>query len=311
MGGISRINEIPLQNIMEVEVFDCWGIDFVGPLPPSFGNEYILVAMDYVPRWVEAMDALKNDAKTIVKFSKKNIFARFGVPRILISDGGSHFCNNQLQKVLGHYHVTHKVASPYHPQTNGQAEVSNRELKKILEKTVVSTRKDWLSKLDDALWAYRIAFKTPIGLSPFQMVYGKAYHLPVEMEHKAYWDLKFLNFDEAISGENRKLQLLELEEMRLNMYESSRLYKEKVKAYHDKKLLKKDFRSGQQVLLFNSRLKLFLGKLKSKWSRPFTIKEVKPFGAVELFDPQSETPDRTWIVNGQRLKLYHGGSIER
>ncbi|XP_006606694.1 uncharacterized protein [Glycine max] len=95
------------------------------------------------------------------------------------------------------------------------------------------------------------------------------------------------------------------------MHESFKLYKEKVKAYHDKKLLKKYFRSGQQVLLFNSRLKLFLGKLKSKWSRPFTIKEVKPYGAVELFDPQSETSDRSWTVNGQRLKLCHGGNIER
>jgi len=171
---------------MEVEVFDSWGIDFVGPLPPSFGNEYILVAMDYVSKWVKAVVASKNDAKTVVKFLKKNIFARFGVPIILISDGGFYFCNSQLQKVLGHYRVTHKVASPYHPQTNGQAEVSNRELKKILEKTVASTRKDWSSKLDDALWAYRTAFKTPIGLSPFQMVYGKACHLPVEMEHKAY-----------------------------------------------------------------------------------------------------------------------------
>ena len=113
-----------------------------------------------------------------------------------------------------------------------------------------------------------------------------------------------------VSG-NGKLQLLELEEMRLNAYESSRLYKEKVKAYHDKKLLKKEFRPGQQVLLFNSRLKFFPGKLKSKWSGPFTIKEVRPYRAVELFDPQSETPDRTWIVNGQRLKLYHGGNIER
>ena len=99
--------------------------------------------------------------------------------------------------------------------------------------------------------------------------------------------------------------------MRLNAYESSRLYKEKVKAYHDKKLLKKEFRPGQQVLLFNSRLKFFPGKLKSKCSGPFTIKEVRPYRAVELFDPQSETPDRTWIVNGQRLKLYHGGNIER
>ena len=131
---------------------------------------------------------------------------------------------------------------------------------------MASTWKNWSSKLDDALWAYRTTFKTNICLSLFQMVYGKAYHLLVEMEHKAYWALKFLNFDEALSGEKRKLQLLELEEMRLNAYESSRLYKEKVKAYQDKKLLKKDFRSGQQVLLFNSRLKLFPGKLKSKWS---------------------------------------------
>ena len=142
MGRISRRNEMPLQNIMEVEVFDCWGIDFVGPFPSSFGNEYILVAIDYVSKLVEAVATPHNDAKTVVKFLKKNIFSRFGVPRILINNGGTHFCNNQLHKVLKQYNVTHKVTSPYHPQTNGQAEVSNRELKRILEKTVASTRKD-------------------------------------------------------------------------------------------------------------------------------------------------------------------------
>ena len=143
------------------------------------------------------------------------------------------------------------------------------------------------------------------------MVYDKSCHLPVEMEYKAYWALKFLNFDEAASREQRRLQLLELEEMRLTAYESSKLYKEKVKKYHDKKLLKKDFQPGQQVLLFNSRLKLFPGKLKSKWSGPFTIKKVRPYGAVELCDPQSKDPDRTWVVNGQRFKQYHGGAMER
>jgi len=185
----------------------------MGPFPSSAGNEYILVAINYVSKWMEAMATSRNDAKTMVKFIKKNIFARFGVPRILISHGGSHFCNTQLLKVLSQYHVNHRVASPYHSQTNGQVEVSNRELKKILEKIVASTRKDWLAKLEDARWAYRTTYKTPIGLSPFQLVYGKSCHLPVEMEHKAYWALKFLNFDEKASREHKKIQLLDLEEM--------------------------------------------------------------------------------------------------
>jgi len=131
------------------------------------------------------------------------------------------------------------------------------------------------------------------------------------MEHKAYWALKFLNFDEKASREQRKIQLLELEEMRLTTYESSKIYKERVKAYHDKKLLKRDLKPGQQVLLFNSRFKLFPSKLKSKWSGSFVIKNIQPYGSIELHDPQSQDPDRTWVVNGQRLKLYHGGEFEK
>ncbi|BAU01757.1 hypothetical protein VIGAN_11105700 [Vigna angularis var. angularis] len=131
------------------------------------------------------------------------------------------------------------------------------------------------------------------------------------MEHKAYWALKFLNFDSSLCVGKRKLQLQELEEMRMTAYDSSRKYKERVKMYHDKKLIKRDFQPGQQVLLFNSRFKLFPGKLKSKWSGPFVIKAVKPYGAIELMDPNSEDSNRSWIVNGQRLKHYLGGEVER
>ena len=171
-----------------------------------------------------------------------------------------------------------------------------------------SSRKDWSQKLDEALWAYRTAFKAPIGLTPFQMVYGKTCHLPVEMEHKALWALKLLNFDSNLAGEKRMTQIHELEEMRLNAYHSNKLYKEKVKFFHDKKIRQKDFKEGQLVLLFNSRLRLFPGKLKSKWSGPFLIKEVKHFGAIVVEDLKSK---ESWTVNGQRLKIYRGCEFNR
>jgi len=244
---------------------------------------------------VEAIPTQKADAKTVIKFLKKHIFCRFGTPRLVISDVGSHFCNAKLRKAFAHFGVKHRIASTYHPQINGQAEVSNREVKRILEKTLSSSRRDWAIKLDEAVWAYKTAFKTPTALSPFQLIYGKACHLLVEIKHRTFWALKWLNFDSKASAGQRKIQLLELEEMRLNAYQSSRLYKERIKAYHDKKLLKRSFEPGQLVLLFNSRLKLFSGKLKSRWSGPFVVKQVKPYGAIEIQDAKTQ---RSWMVNG-------------
>ena len=139
----------------------------MGPFPPSFGFTYILLAVDYVSKWVEAKATRTNDSKVVADFVKTNIFARFGMPRVLISDGGSHFYNRTIEALLKKYNITHKVSTPYHPQTNGQAEVSNREIKQILEKTVGPSMRDWSLHLDDALWAYHTAYKLPLACHLF------------------------------------------------------------------------------------------------------------------------------------------------
>nr|GFA57211.1 reverse transcriptase domain-containing protein [Tanacetum cinerariifolium] len=233
-GKVSQRDEMPQNFIQICEIFYVWGIDFVGPFTSSKGNKYILVAIDYLSKWVEAKALPTNDARVVVKFLK-SLFSRFGRPKAIINDRGTHFCNDKFSRVMAKYEVTHRLSTSYHPQTSGQ----------------------------------------------------------------------HTNFDLKTAGDHRKLQLNELSELRDQAYENFLIYKERTKKLHDDKIKNRIFNVGDQVLLFNSRLKIFSGKLKSRWSGPFTISEIYPYGTAKLIHPDG----CNFKVNCHRLKHYHGGDL--
>nr|GEV12080.1 hypothetical protein [Tanacetum cinerariifolium] len=252
---------------------------------------------------VQAKALPTNDARVVVKILK-SLFARFGTPHAIISNRGTHFCNDQFAKVMLKYGVTHHLSTAYHPHTSGQVKVSNRGLKRILERTVGENQASWSDKLDDALWAFCTAFKTPIGCTPYKLVYKKACHLPIKLEHKAYWALKHCNFDIKTAGDHRKVQMNELNELRDQAYENSLIYKEKTTKIHDSKIKNRVFNVGDRVLLFNSRLKIFSSKLKTRWTGPFTIAQVFLYGTVEL----SQTDKPNFKVNDHKLNTTLEGT---
>nr|GEX17033.1 reverse transcriptase domain-containing protein [Tanacetum cinerariifolium] len=237
-------------------------IDVISKLPPPTN---IKVDVDYVSKLAEAQALPTNDARVVVTFLKK-LFCRFGMPKALISD---------------------------------RVENTIRALKRILEKTVKDNPAISSRKLDDALWAFRTAYKTPTETTPYKLIYGKNYHLPFEIVHRAYWALKNCNPDHIAAGEKRMFQLHELNELRHQAYENSRLYKERTKIWHDRKLrMRKEFKQGNKVLLFHSKYTFKQLKLRYRWLGPYVVKHQYPSGYVELYGKDGKTS------NGIGIKLY-------
>nr|GEU93356.1 reverse transcriptase domain-containing protein [Tanacetum cinerariifolium] len=247
----------------------------------------------------DCIDAFENLKKKLTEASIL-VVPDWNLPFELMCDA-SDFA---IGAVLGQ-RDTHHLFTAYHPQTSGQVKVLNQGLKRILKRTVGENYASWSEKLDDALCAFRTAYKTPIGCTPYKLVYGKSCHLPIELEHKAYWALKHVNFDLKTAGDHQKLQLNELNELRDQAYKNFLIYKEKTKKIHDSKIKNRIFNVGDRFLLFNYRLKIFSGKLKTHWSGPFTITKVFPYGTVELSQPDGPN----FKVNGHRVKQYFRGDV--
>nr|GEX49686.1 reverse transcriptase domain-containing protein [Tanacetum cinerariifolium] len=291
-GKVSQKDEMP-QN------FDVWGIDFMGPFPSSKGNKYILVAVDYLSKWVEAKALPTNDARVVVKFLK-SLFSWFGTPKAIISDRGTHFCNDQFSRVMAKYGVTHRLSTIYHPQTSRQVEVTNRGLKRILERTAYENSliyKERTKKLQDDKIKNRI-FNVGDQVLLFNSrlkIFSDGCNFKVNCHRLKHYH----------GGDPPPLEIpdLQLNELRDQAYENSLIYKERTKKLHDDKIKNRIFNVGDQVLLFNSRLKIFSGKLKSRWSSPFTISEIYPYGTAKLIHPDG----CNFKVNCHKLKHYHGG----
>nr|GEX12710.1 DNA-directed DNA polymerase [Tanacetum cinerariifolium] len=233
-----RRDEMPQNSIQVCEIFDVWGINFMGPFSSSRGNKYILVAVDCMTKWVEAKALPTNDARVV-------------------------FCKGH-DEVRCHSPCSYPVSPP------------NK-------------------------WS---AYKTPIGCTPYKLVYGKACHLLIKLEYKAYWALKHVNFNLQTASDHRNVQL---NEVRYQAYENSLIHKEKTKRLHDSKIKDRIFNIDDRVLIFNSQLKIFSGKLISRWSCPFTISHVYPYGTIEL----SQLDGPNFKINGHKLKNYFGEDVPK
>ncbi|MCO5577836.1 hypothetical protein L7F22_049587 [Adiantum nelumboides] len=296
-------DDMPLRPMMGARAFAKWGINFVGPIaPPAYKShsQYIIVATDYLTKWVEAKATIRNDAKTTAQFLYENRFTRYGLPIEIVSDRGTHFINEVIEQLLDEFMVIHQKLAPYHPQANGQAESTSKILVTVLSKIVNESRVDWDQKLHSALWAYRVAYKISIGTTPFNMVYGIQAILPLEFLIPTLRVAKELEWTGHELSE--QLEILEkLDETRLRAVASIYAQKRNMKSFFDQHVINKEFAIGDYILMYT--LKQHSRKLQKRGNRPYVIHDISSSGAIKLATLEGEEM-LNWI-SGCRLKKYH------
>jgi transposase InsO family protein len=296
---------MPLNPILAQIPFEKWGIDFVGPIKPASRNgqkRYILVATEYVTKWAEAMPTKTDDAKTVAKFLYENIITRFGCPKELVSDRGTHFLNETIEHLTNKYLIKHRKSTPYHPRANGQTEKTNGILCRIITKTVQGSNTDWDARVYDALWAYRCAYKVSTKFTPFQLVYGQEAILPIEMELPTLRIAIDERLGDVESLEHRLAMLEKLDEIRAQAYLNNEAIQKHRKTYYDSKLTPKVLKPDDLVLLYDSRFQKFPGKFRMRWFGPYRVLKTYTNGSVELQDFGGRI--HVTRYNGYRLKHY-------
>eukprot|EP00253_Pinus_taeda_P007728 PITA_07728 len=301
-GRPSQADEMPLRPQLVIEPFERWALDFVGPINPSSNQRtYILVATDYVTKWVEAESFPKATEDSVIQFLF-HLFVRYGLPRELITDGGPQFVGNKFAATLNNYHVHHKITTPYHPQTNAKVESSNKVIESILTKTIASHRRDWAARLPEALWAYRTTWRSTTGYSPYQLVFGKQPIFPIEFEIQTIRTAQEVSLDLSEAQINQLQQINELDAIRLSALQNTALIQQQRAKRHDALIKNKVFHKGDWALLYDSRFQHFPGKLQTRWLGPYEIQKVHDNGTLTLITIDGS--GYAFKVNGHRVRLY-------
>ncbi|KAJ9694023.1 hypothetical protein PVL29_009818 [Vitis rotundifolia] len=291
-GDLIHVPPSELHALTSPWPFSVWGIDIIGKISPksSSGHEFILVAIDYFTKWVEAASYARLTSSGVASFIRSHIICRYGVPHELISDRGVYF-RGDVDTLLQRYGIQHHRSSAYRPQTNGAVEAANKNVKRILRR-MVETSRDWSEKLPFALWAYRTSFRTSTGATPYSLVYGMEAVLPVEIEMEADW------------AQARLDQLNLLDERRLRAADHVRAYQRKMARAFKKRVKPRPLRIGDLVLkVIRGLIRDPRGKFRPNWSGPYFIRELTLEGAAWLMDLDGNRFSEP--TNVDQLKRYY------